>query len=69
MCTSLTTVTHLPSSTQIAVQMLTSFMPLKYEDLWKENGKVTSAVVVVISSSYVLDFLVSYGVPVSAQGY
>lgn len=68
MCTLLTTVTDLPSNTQIALQMLKSFMPLKYEDLWKENEKVTSSIMVVISYSYVLDFFVSYGLAVNAQG-
>ena len=68
MCTSLMTVTSPPSNTQIAVKMLKSFMLPKYEDLWKENEKVTSSIMVVISYSYVLDFVVSYGLAVNAQG-
>lgn len=48
--------------------MLESLLPLKYEDLWKENKKVTSSIMVIISFSYVLDSLVSYGLAVNAQG-
>lgn len=68
MCTSLMTVTNLSSNTQTAVQMRKSFMALKYEDLRKENEEVTSSIMVVISYSYVLDFLLRYGLAVNAQG-
>lgn len=68
MCTSLMTVTNLSSNTQTAVQMRRSFMALKYEDLRKENEEVTSSIMVVISYSYVLDFLLCYGLAVNAQG-
>lgn len=62
------TVTNLSSNTQTAVQMRKSFMALKYEDLRKENEEVTSSIMVVISYSYVLDFLLRYGLAVNAQG-
>lgn len=39
--------------------MLKSFMPLKYEYLWKESEKVASFIKFVIGYSYVLDFLVT----------
>lgn len=68
MCTSLMTVTNLSSNTQTAVQMRKSFMALKYEDLQKENEEVTSSIMVAISYSYVLDFLLRYGLAVNAQG-
>lgn len=48
------------------MQILKSFMALKYQDLWKENEKVTSSIMAVISYSYVLDFVVSYGLAVNA---
>ena len=33
-----------------------------------ENEKVTSSIMVAISYSYILDFSVSYGLAVNAQG-
>lgn len=68
MCTSLMAVTNLLSNMQTAVQMLKSVMTLKYEDLWKENEEATFSIMVVISYSYILDFLLSYSLAVNAWG-
>lgn len=61
-------VTNLLSNMQTTVQMLKSVMTLKYEDLWKENEEATFSIMVVISYSYILDFLLSYSLAVNAWG-
>lgn len=43
-------------------------MALKYEDMWKENEEAAFSIMVVISYFYILDYLLSYGLAVNAQG-
>lgn len=62
------TVTNLSSNMQTAVQMLKSFMAPKYRDLWEENEEATSSIMAVISYFYILDYFLSCGLAVNAQG-